>query len=103
MDMMFGKFSATRKEVVGSENNRATGSHHIQGSQQKRPHSILRDCGAGYSDGHVNKKIKGADHEGIWIKHKATSYGNDDLVQHGMGFDTVVWEKFNVKNFSSLV
>ena len=92
MDTMFGKFSVTRpKEMVGSGDEQATESHHIQGLQQKRPYSVLRDCeagsGVGYSDGHVNKKIKGADHEGIWTKHKATSYGNDNLVQHGMGFD----------------
>ena len=74
---MFGRSSVTM-EGSGSDNRRATDSHHIQGSRQKRPYSVLRECEAGssvaYSDGHQYKRMRGVDHGDFHylIERKAT-------------------------------
>ena len=75
----------------------STESHHIQGSQHKRSYDVFRECevgsSGGYSDEHICKKIKGADHEATRnsSEHKPTSYGNNELLytrkQHGVGFN----------------
>ena len=61
-------FAVMMEETV-FDCKRTTKSYHIQGSQQKRPYSVFRECqpgSAGYSDGHICKKMKGADHGVTW-------------------------------------
>ena len=64
-DIMFGRFSVMM-EGSGSDDNRTTDSHHIQGLRQKRSYSVLRECEAGSSVAHLDerqhKRMRGVDH-----------------------------------------
>lgn len=64
----------------GSDDKSASVNRRIQESGQKRSCSVFRDCGEGSSvDGHIHKKIKGADHKASWCLTECKATVGDEL------------------------